>query len=291
MSSPNSPLVYFVLHEGVEQGPFTLEMIGSMIAAGIYFAPLQVRESRSDSYQILEISPGSATGPQAQQVPARVQRKADETSPARMILGGLAGGIVLVIALVAMFSGSKSKVSRPPMPYDEQPAREATDRGMTVGDGLAERLPGDPDERIPSKLLSKAELEAIEREGNRILRRTQPEPDIAPELQPFFRDSSGQFHYVSVADCARRTPIKEKLDLDGDAIDQEDKQMLAAFDSIETERIALDNSDQRAIDAFNRKVADLNQKNLALRSKIDAFNQRGDAFNAELKRVAIARPH
>ncbi|WP_035615484.1 DUF4339 domain-containing protein [Haloferula sp. BvORR071] len=277
MNAFTPPPAYFVLHEGVEQGPFTLEMIASMIAEGVYSAPLQVREYRSDCYQILEIAPDPPAEPGAAQAKARARKKDSQTSPVRMIGVGVAIGVILIILLATIFGITKPK--SPPEAQSEDYSEElahlaATRRAWTDGDAVAREA---------------LDREALRRQiRNHSGDKTPPSLDQVEATAPTFslRDASGQVYYISTSDFNRLSPIKDCLDQDGAVIAQENKRMIDAFDLLEMERNSLNNSDQRAVDAFNRMVDKLNQQNAKLQDKIKFFNIRVDEFNSELKRVA-----
>jgi hypothetical protein len=245
---------YFVSHNGEVKGPFDLDMIEAFILSGHYPHGVQICAQDSNQWKSHSFEVKAAPPPLPQQSSQPVGSKPSGGVPKWALWGG---GILGVYILMKMFSGGDSAT---PSSVSSSYAPKATPYpyGLTT----------------PRPTLYPT------------YRTYYSTPvSVATPADVIYRDTNGRTFNVPHNDYLRLTKQRDAIDQEEAAITAIQAKEKAYSDSLESERIYLDRTNQYEIDAFNEKVDNLNAAHAQLRQRIKMFNRSIDAFNAELERV------
>ena len=79
--------------------------------------------------------------------------------------------------------------------------------------------------------------------------------------------------------------MQTSLSFKQSSLNLEKKRLSDLAAEVDRDRITLDRYNQYSVDAFNRKVNQVNSMNDQVQSSVNDFNRDVDAFNSELERV------
>lgn len=266
---------YLVHHQGQIQGPFGVDFIEAMIMSGVYpasviveisgtsvripFSDVRVRlkpplVGTSPSSTAKEITPtGSLANPPSKK--PRSKKTKPETVVAQVV-GVFA--VLVVIWIIATVTSSK----KPPKSSFSSTSSPASSSHSYSQPARTSTSPPRPSPIYPSSGA------------------TSPPADTM-----VYRDASGRTYRVSNSDYYRLSSMKSALLLKQSGMNVEEDRLKSLAKEVDRARATLDRYSQYSVDAFNRKVNQLNSMNSQVQSLVDDYNRDVDAFNRELERV------
>jgi hypothetical protein len=114
---------------------------------------------------------------------------------------------------------------------------------------------------------------------------TRPVVSLPQESTQIYRDASGRTYRVPNAAYHRLLTLQSALSRKKTSLDLEESKLKSLSTQVDSERAYLDLTSQYAVDAFNRKVNQINGLNSKVQSMVNDYNHDVDAFNTELERV------
>jgi hypothetical protein len=108
---------------------------------------------------------------------------------------------------------------------------------------------------------------------------------LPQESTQIYRDASGRTYRVPNAAYHRLLILQSALSRKKSSLDLEESRLKSLSTQVDSERAYLDQTSQYAVDAFNRKVNQINGLNSKVQSMVNDYNHDVDAFNTELERV------
>jgi septal ring factor EnvC (AmiA/AmiB activator) len=101
----------------------------------------------------------------------------------------------------------------------------------------------------------------------------------------YLTDAQGRRYLVSDSDYLRLSKLRDAIERERQEISAIKSKIEADEDNLKRQWASLNRTSQTAINAYNKKVDNLNRANAQMKPRLDAFNRNVDDFNAELKRV------
>lgn len=257
---------YSITHQGNTQGPFERDFIEAMVLAKVYPPQVMVQKVGSTEWVPFNSLGGSVPNPpiqpQAQfpgpaSPPSSEIRKSKKHSEAAI---ALVVGVFVVLVVIWIVVADHSSKKPPTSKATSSPAPTRTRSSQPV---LTSPSPArlSPAYSAPS---------------------TSATP---PADSTVYRDASGRTFRVSNSDYLRLSAMQTSLSLKQSRLQLEEERLSALAAEVDRERITLDRYNQYSVDAFNRKVNQVNSMNDRVQSLVNDYNRDVDAFNAELERV------
>ena len=267
----NPPPLYFVLHQGQEQGPFDLDFIEAMIMSGVFPTAINVRQPESAEWvplaQITALAHHQASPPPLSSAapspvaPKRSKKKADSVKQFAWIAGIVGGAFLLWLASTV---ASSTRHKKPTAALDDSspaPSRPASSSFTATPSSVTRN-------RVPQTSYSPPATE------------TPPIDD-----SKLYRDSTGRTYRVPHSEYNRLTVMELALTPKRVLVDQSEAEFNSLKQQVENSRITLDRTNQYEIDAFNAKVHRLNAFNDSHHALVNDYNRGVDSYNTELARV------
>jgi hypothetical protein len=270
MSNPQLPpqTKYWVTHQGDRQGPFDLEFIEAMVMAQVYPATVQVwakgfkdwlpLNSVINSASIITIqgntAPSNSASPQAKtRKLTKPKNKFETILPWALVIFC----VVFVMWIVNLVSSSKT-TKKTLVQSDVKPP--VASQPSTVSRPSAEvsttKQPNTPPLVIRPKVT-----------GN------------------VFKDASGRSYSVPDLAYQRLVALRSDLAVKKNYLDQEDSRLQKMSDQLALDRSRLNTNSGYEVDAFNRRINELNDFSRKVQGIVNTFNREVDDFNTELQRV------
>lgn len=258
---------FWVNHDGVTQGPFDQEFIEAMVMAHVYPASVLVCKVRNKEWiPFHRISNRNAVVSDQSQPELTVQpnlskkksKRANSTNPIFLVILGL-----FIIGFVGwIYSQARSSAKTVKAPHDT--TQFTTTEKTHVNAGYQPQSTNREEKPTASKSAS---------------------INLPSDYGQVVRDASGRTYRVPDAAYNRLVSLKNALDVKNMQIDAENRAFESMASLVERERQYLDTTSEYAVDAFNRRVNNLNAKNQQLQNLVDDYNRDVQAFNYELERV------
>lgn len=266
---------YFVHHHGQVQGPFGLDFIEAMIIAGVYPESVIVKKCGTSvqiefsdlrslsNYHSAELTPSrnenrtTQSSSRANQ-PHKKQRskKTNFQAVFVQVMGVLAipFGIWIIVTAASPKKQPKSSV---PTTSDSASSSHSYTQPTRTSTSAPRSNPVYPSSGATSH----------------------------PADTMVYRDASGRTYRVSNSDYYRLSSMKSALLLKQTRMNVEESRLKLLAQEVDRERVTLDRYSQYAVDAFNRKIGQINFLNTQVQSLLDDYNGDVDSFNRELERV------
>lgn len=266
---------YFVHHQGQVQGPFGLDFIEAMIFAGVYPGSVIVKKCGTSvqiafsdlrslsNYHSAELAPSrnenrtTQSSSRANQ-PHKKQRSKKPNFQAVFvqIIGVLAipFGIWIIVAAASPKKQPKSSFSPTSNSVTSSYSYSQPVRPLT--------LPSQPIRNYPSAIAGSPSADTM-----------------------VYRDASGRTYRVSNSDYYRLSTMKSALSLKQSRMNAEEARLKLLAQEVDRERATLDRYSEYAVDAFNRKIDQINFLDSKVQQLLDDYNGHVDSFNRELERV------
>lgn len=256
---------YLVTHQGDAQGPFEAEFIEAMVMAHVYPPHVLVQKVGSTEWVPFNSLEGSVPNPSIQRrvqppgpasPPISEMRKSKKKSEAAVALA-----VVVFVVLVGIWIVVADNSSRKP-PTSWVDSGPAPTRNI-----YSQPVRTSPPPVPPSSAYS-------------VPRLASPPADTT-----VYRDASGRTYRVSNSDYLRLRAMQTSLSFKQSSMQLEEERLSALASEVDRDRITLDRYNQYSVDAFNRKVNQVNAMNDRVQSLVKDYNRDVDAFNRELERV------
>lgn len=266
---------YLVHHQGQIQGPFDVDFIEVMIMSGVYPASVIVEKSgtsvrvpfshvrarlKSPLVGTSPLSPAkepTPTGSLASQPPKKPRSK--RTKPETIVAQVVGVFAVLVVIWIIATVTSSKKPQKSSFSSTSSPASSSQSYSQSARTSTSAPRSG------PIYQSSGA---------------TSPPADTM-----VYRDASGRTYRVSNLDYYRLSSMKSALSLKQSRLNAEEDRLNSLGQELERAKATLDRYSQYSVDAYNRKVNQVNSLNSLVQSLVDDYNRDVDAFNRELERV------
>ena len=254
---------FLVLHQGDTQGPFETEFIEAMVLAQVYPASVPVQKVGETDWVPFNSIGALATEAHQAQIrqnscppsrPNAGSTKPKKTKP-ETVVAWVVGTFAVLVAFWIVGLVTSSKPSTRP--------------NWDTSQNEASTVP------TPSSPSSRSSYTP----------NTRPVVSLPQESPQILRDASGRTYRVPNAAYHRLINLQSGLSLKKTSLDFEENRLRLLSAQIDTERTYLDQTSQYAVDAFNRKVNQVNALNSKVQSMVDDYNRNVDAFNTELERV------
>jgi len=270
---PNETQEYLVRHQEQVLGPFGTDFVEAMIMSGVYPATVNVQKvgttvwipfsnvdsASSHGLPHPKIEDQGALFPVPPITPG-VRKRPKNTKP-ESVVAWVVGtfGVLAVLWIIGLVtsSGSKAKTKTPSVVGTSYPAPSTSSyrtASTSKTPNLAPRIASTP-------------------------------PAIPEEAGQIYRDASGRTYRVSNSDYYRLLSMKTALSSKQTSMNFEETRLKALSTELDQDRTYLNRTNQYSVDAFNRKVGQVNSLNDRVQALVNDFNRDVDAFNAELARV------
>lgn len=256
---------YLVTHQGDPQGPFEVEFIEAMVMAQVYPPHVLVQKAGSTEWVPFNSLGGSVPNPSIQRrvqspgpasPPSSGTRKSKKHSEVAVALAVVVFVVLVVIWIVVADYSSK----KPPTSWaDSGPAPTRNSYSQPVRTS--------PPPVPPSPAYAAPRLASH------------------PADTTVYRDASGRTYRVSNSDYLRLSTMQTSLSFKQSSLNLEKKRLSDLAAEVDRDRITLDRYNRYSVDAFNRKVNQVNAMNDRVQSLVADYNRDVDAFNTELERV------
>jgi hypothetical protein len=259
---------YSVTHQGATQGPFELDFIEAMIMAQVYPRHVLVQKVGSTEWVPFNSLAGCVPNPQ---IPGRVPSpsptkpsSSEKTKPKKPSETAVALAVGVFVVLVGIWIVVADNSSKKPQRSDF-----ASTPGPTpTRNSYSQPVLTSPSPARPSPAYSAPRASA------------SPSTDST-----VYRDASGRTYRVSNSDYRRLSAMQTSLSFKQSSMQLEEERLTALAAEVDRDRITLDRYNQYSVDAFNRKVNQVNAMNDRVQSLVKDYNRDVDAFNTELERV------
>jgi hypothetical protein len=260
---------FLVTYKGDIQGPFEPDFIEAMVMAQVY--PASVLVQRVGELEWLPFSKlgGSLPSPallgqptQTSSPPSRTNAgltKPKKTKPETVVAWIVGTFAVLVVLWIVGLVTSSKPVPKPVSDFSQNQPLPATTTSI-------------PRTTTPSSRSGYAS-------------NTPPVVSRPADSTQIYRDASGRTYRVPNAAYHRLLALQAALSLKKTRLDPEKSRLESLSKQVDAERTYLDQTSQYAVDAFNRKVNQINALNSKVQSMVNDYNREVDAFNTELERV------
>ena len=261
---------FLVTHQGDTQGPFETEFIEAMVMAQVYPAAVLVQKEGSaewlpfSSLGVLGSNPeqqGQTTQnscpPSQTNTGATKPKKTKPESVVAWVVGIFA--VLVILWIVGMVTSSK------PHPKQRDP--------ISQYQAPSSPPPSNPRATTPSSRNGYASSNS------------PPVVSRPAESTQIYRDASGRTYSVPNSAYYRLLTLQSDLTVKQTSLWAEKSRLEILSKKVDSERAYLDQTSQFAVDAFNRKVNQINSLNSKVQSMVNDYNRDVDAFNTELERV------
>lgn len=274
MTKPSTPQStpkesYLVSHQGDTQGPFDTDFIEAMILAQVYPSSVLVQRIGTQEWVPFNSLAGFASdkwshrqttrniGPEvgaSSRTPNRKKSGAEVT--VAWVVGVFA--VLVVLWIVGQVTSSKpnTKPNQNLSSYESATTPQTSSRSTPT----------------PSTSIAYSS-------------NSSPAPPRDQDVTQIYRDSSGRTYRVPNSAYYHLLSLQSNLTTKKTSLDLEESQLESMSTSLDSARLHLDRTNQYSVDAYNRKVDQINSLNSRVQSKVDAYNRDVEAFNAELERV------
>jgi hypothetical protein len=262
---------YLVHHQGQIQGPFDVDFIEVMIMSGVYPASVIVEKSgtsvrvpftdvraqpKPPPVGTFTTSPSkdlTSNGALANQPSKKPRSK--KTKPetvAAQVVGVFAVLVVIWIIATVTYSKKpqKSSFSSTSSPASSSHSYTQPTRTSTSAPRSNPVYPSSGATSVPADTM-------------------------------VYRDASGRTYRVSNSDYYRLSSMKSALSIKQSRLNAEEGRLNSLAQEVERARATLDRYSQNSVDAYNRKVAQVNSLNSQVQSLVNDYNR--DVINPAIK--------
>jgi len=278
MALPTSrPKQYLVHHQGDTQGPFEVSFIEAMIMSGVYPPSVIVENtvtSKKSQFSRLQeaegriLPPVSAARPTPS--PQNTEAKSREKSSYQVIKFFYVFAAIVVCVLVVSIVSTLNSTS------SSKTAKKSTSPSSSRS--YSSTQPTAPTKPKPKP--RKRTTEPYKRTTY-----SKPRAAVPPADTKVYRDANGNTYRVSDSDHFRLSSMKSSLSMKASTVDYKKIQLRSLTLEVDSARYSLDNTSQYQVDAFNRKVNQVNAMNNSVQSVVDDYNRDVNSFNRELERL------
>jgi hypothetical protein len=258
---------YSVTHQGATQGPFELDFIEAMIMAQVYPRHVLVQKVGSTEWVPFNSLAGCVPNPQ---IPGRVPSpsptkpsSSEKTKPKKPSETAVALAVGVFVVLVGIWIVVADNSSKKP---------QRSDFASTPGPTPTRNSYSKPVRTSPPPVPPSPAYAA-------------PRLASPPVDTTVYRDASGRTYRVSNSDYLRLSTMQTSLSFKQSSMQLEEERLSTLAAQVDRDRLTLDRYNQYAVDAFNRKVNQVNAMNDRVQSLVKDYNRDVDAFNTELERV------
>ncbi len=257
---------YSVTHQGASQGPFDTDFIEAMIMAQVY--PRHVLVQRVGSTEWVPFNSLARSVPNPS-IPGRVQStsptkpsSSEKTKPKKASETAVALAAGAIVMLIVIWIVAEDNSSRNPPTSSSTPAPTPASTHNSYSQPFRTSPP------LPTPRYSAPRAAAS-----------------TPADSTVYRDASGRTYRVSNSDYLRLSSMQASLSFKQTSLKLMEKRLSALASEVDLDRITLDRYNQYSVDAFNRKVNEVNSMNDQVQSSVNDYNRDVDAFNSELERI------
>ncbi len=265
---------YLVRHQEKVLGPFGTDFIEAMVMSGVYPASVSVQKvgttiwmpfsnviSGHNTPIIMGQNASLAVMPTTITSNPTSKRKPSPSKKIENVVAWLVGsfGVLVVLWIIGTVASSGSRTK----------ARASS--VVETSNAAA------PTTRTEASETSKNQYSSPSRASR--------PPAITEDTGQIYRDAYGRTYRVSNSDYSRLLSMKSALTTKQTSLNAEKTRLKALSAELDQDRLYLDQTSQYAVDAFNRKVGQVNNLNDRMQFSVNDFNKDVDAFNTELERV------
>jgi hypothetical protein len=256
---------YSVAHQGDAHGPFEADFIEAMVMAQVYPSHVLVQKVGSTEWVPFNSLGGSVPNPSIQrraQSPGPASPSSSEITKSKKhseAAVALAVGVfVVLVGIWIVVADNSSK--KPPTSWANSGPAPTRNSYSQPARTAPPPVPPSPAYSVP--------------------RLASPPADTT-----VYRDASGRTYRVSNSDYLRLSTMQTSLSFKQSSMQLEEERLSALAAEVDRARITLDRYNQYSVDAFNRRVNQVNAMNDRVQSLVKDYNRDVDAFNTELERV------